>query len=94
MQKIVNGLEDRVMLQWKLEFEKECFDSSSAMLKEFLDVCVHQKEAEMHKPLAKKIACTKKEHDKESRDRKGKHNGTSELHHKRHHGLGKCHAGK
>eukprot|EP00957_Ditylum_brightwellii_P177627 13529873-Ditylum_brightwellii.AAC.1 len=30
-------LEYRVPYQWKLEFEKEGFDSSSSTLKEFLD---------------------------------------------------------
>eukprot|EP00957_Ditylum_brightwellii_P110295 8412436-Ditylum_brightwellii.AAC.1 len=68
----VDVLEDEVLLQWKLEFEKEGFDSSSTMLKEFLDVCVHLEEAELHKPLAKKIAHAKKEHYKATGDRKGK----------------------
>eukprot|EP00957_Ditylum_brightwellii_P008545 648091-Ditylum_brightwellii.AAC.1 len=45
----------------------------------------------MHKPLAKKIACAKKEYGE---DVKGKHHGKLELRHKRHHGLGKSHAGK
>eukprot|EP00957_Ditylum_brightwellii_P159109 12109487-Ditylum_brightwellii.AAC.1 len=31
-------LEDRILYQWKLEFEKEGIDSSSSALKEFLDV--------------------------------------------------------
>eukprot|EP00957_Ditylum_brightwellii_P027207 2056748-Ditylum_brightwellii.AAC.1 len=37
----VDVLEDEVMLQWKLEFKKEGFDSSSTTLKEFLGVCMH-----------------------------------------------------
>eukprot|EP00957_Ditylum_brightwellii_P052928 4013103-Ditylum_brightwellii.AAC.1 len=43
----VNVLEDGVPCQWKLEFKKEGFDLSSSMLKEFLDVCVRLKEAEL-----------------------------------------------
>eukprot|EP00957_Ditylum_brightwellii_P119111 9084844-Ditylum_brightwellii.AAC.1 len=45
----------------------------------------------MHKPLAKKIACAKKEYDEA---RKEKCHGKSELCHKRHHSSGKYHAGK
>eukprot|EP00957_Ditylum_brightwellii_P084559 6430126-Ditylum_brightwellii.AAC.1 len=45
----------------------------------------------MHKSLSKKIAHAKKEHDKA---RKEKCHSKSESHHKRHHGLGKCHTGK
>eukprot|EP00957_Ditylum_brightwellii_P033699 2554641-Ditylum_brightwellii.AAC.1 len=45
----------------------------------------------MHRLLAKKIACAKKEHEG---DGKGKHHGKLESCHKRHHGSGKCHAGK
>eukprot|EP00957_Ditylum_brightwellii_P041568 3148384-Ditylum_brightwellii.AAC.1 len=80
-----------ILEEWKLEFEKEGFNSRSAMPKEFLDTRVHLEEAEIHKPLAKKIACAKKEHDK---DRKEKHHDKSELCNKRHHGQGKCHTGK
>eukprot|EP00957_Ditylum_brightwellii_P092374 7033190-Ditylum_brightwellii.AAC.1 len=36
-EEFVNVLEDRVLYQWELEFEKEGFDSSSSTLKEFLD---------------------------------------------------------
>eukprot|EP00957_Ditylum_brightwellii_P060554 4597854-Ditylum_brightwellii.AAC.1 len=36
-EEFVNVLEDRVPYQWKLEFKKEGFDSSSSTLKEFLD---------------------------------------------------------
>eukprot|EP00957_Ditylum_brightwellii_P029184 2205598-Ditylum_brightwellii.AAC.1 len=36
-EEFVDVLEDGVPCQWKLEFEKEGFDSSSTMLKEFLD---------------------------------------------------------
>eukprot|EP00957_Ditylum_brightwellii_P025082 1898053-Ditylum_brightwellii.AAC.1 len=85
----VNILEDGILFQQKLEFKKEGFDSSSATLKEFLDTCMCLEEAEMHTPLAKKIACAKKEHGK---DGKEKHHGRSELHHKRCHGQGTHHA--
>eukprot|EP00957_Ditylum_brightwellii_P168319 12813113-Ditylum_brightwellii.AAC.1 len=61
------------------------------MLKEFLDVCICLEEAEVHKPLAKKIACAKEEHNN---DGKGKHHDKSKLCHKRHHSMGKCHVGK
>eukprot|EP00957_Ditylum_brightwellii_P050638 3838984-Ditylum_brightwellii.AAC.1 len=76
-------MEDGIPFQWKLEFKRGVFDLSFAMLKEFLDMCVHLEEAEIHKLLAKKIAHVKKEHEK---DRKGKHCCKSESHHKRHHG--------
>eukprot|EP00957_Ditylum_brightwellii_P083315 6334766-Ditylum_brightwellii.AAC.1 len=56
-EEFVDVLEDGVLYQWKLEFEKEGFDSSSSILKEFLDVCVHLEEAELQKPLKKRIAC-------------------------------------
>eukprot|EP00957_Ditylum_brightwellii_P038142 2884106-Ditylum_brightwellii.AAC.1 len=46
--------------KWKLEFEKEGFNLSSVTFKEFLDTFVHLEEVEMHKPLAKEIACAKK----------------------------------
>eukprot|EP00957_Ditylum_brightwellii_P069087 5244423-Ditylum_brightwellii.AAC.1 len=90
-EELVDVLEDGIPLQWKLEFKKEDFDLSSAIIKEFLDVCVHLEQAELHKLLTKKIACAKKEHEK---GRKGKHHGKSELHHKRSHGQGKHHAGQ
>eukprot|EP00957_Ditylum_brightwellii_P027529 2081313-Ditylum_brightwellii.AAC.1 len=89
-EEFVDILEDRIPYQWKLEFEKVGFDSSSAMLKQFLDVCVCLKEAELQKPLCKKITHAKKEHDG---DRKGKHHDKSKLHHERRHGSGKLHAG-
>eukprot|EP00957_Ditylum_brightwellii_P160993 12256868-Ditylum_brightwellii.AAC.1 len=41
----------------------------ASMLKEFLDVCICVEEAETHKPLAKKIAHTKKEHDSDEQQR-------------------------
>eukprot|EP00957_Ditylum_brightwellii_P086213 6560258-Ditylum_brightwellii.AAC.1 len=44
----------------------------------------------MHKPLAKKITCAKKDHNNDS---KGKHHDKSKLHHERCHGLGKGHFG-
>eukprot|EP00957_Ditylum_brightwellii_P061342 4655877-Ditylum_brightwellii.AAC.1 len=52
-----------------MEFEKEDFDSSSSTLKEFLDVCVRQEEAELQKPLKKKVTCAIKDHE-ESDDNK------------------------
>eukprot|EP00957_Ditylum_brightwellii_P129609 9887204-Ditylum_brightwellii.AAC.1 len=52
----VNVLEDGIPYQWKLELKKEGLDSSSSILKEFLDACVHLEEAELQKPLRKKIA--------------------------------------
>eukprot|EP00957_Ditylum_brightwellii_P041733 3160479-Ditylum_brightwellii.AAC.1 len=66
----VDILEDGILYQWKLEFEKEGFDLSFSTLKEFLDACVCLEEAELHKLLAKKIACAKKDHEDE---RKGKY---------------------
>eukprot|EP00957_Ditylum_brightwellii_P190060 14468783-Ditylum_brightwellii.AAC.1 len=56
-EEFVDVLEDEIPYHWKLEFEKEGFDSSSATIKEFLDICVHLEEAELQKPLGKKIAC-------------------------------------
>eukprot|EP00957_Ditylum_brightwellii_P170878 13006085-Ditylum_brightwellii.AAC.1 len=53
----VNVLEDGIPYQWKVEFDKEGFDLSSSTLKEFMDVCVCLEEAELQKPLKKKIAC-------------------------------------
>eukprot|EP00957_Ditylum_brightwellii_P163824 12471755-Ditylum_brightwellii.AAC.1 len=52
----VDILEDGVPYQWKLEFDKEGFDSSSSTLKEFLDMCVCLEEADLQKPLKKRIA--------------------------------------
>eukprot|EP00957_Ditylum_brightwellii_P155221 11817266-Ditylum_brightwellii.AAC.1 len=43
-EEFVDILKDRVPYQWKLEFEKEGFDLSSSMLKEFLDMCVRLEE--------------------------------------------------
>eukprot|EP00957_Ditylum_brightwellii_P020830 1570850-Ditylum_brightwellii.AAC.1 len=77
--------------QWKLDFEKEGFDSSASMLKEFLDMCVHLEEAELQKPLRKTIACARKEHDK---GRKERRQVKPKLHHERHHSSGNCHQGK
>ena len=57
-------LEDGVLYQWKLEFKKEGFDPSSSTLKEFLGVCVCLEEAELQKPLKKRIAHAITEHDK------------------------------
>eukprot|EP00957_Ditylum_brightwellii_P022257 1680265-Ditylum_brightwellii.AAC.1 len=54
--KFVDVLEDGVPYQWKMDFEKEGFDSSSSTLKEFLDVCACLEEAELQKPLKKRIA--------------------------------------
>eukprot|EP00957_Ditylum_brightwellii_P050962 3865158-Ditylum_brightwellii.AAC.1 len=50
----VDVLEDGIPYQWKLEFEKEGFDSSSSTLKEFLGVCVRLEEAELQKLLRKR----------------------------------------
>eukprot|EP00957_Ditylum_brightwellii_P090807 6914687-Ditylum_brightwellii.AAC.1 len=67
-------LEDRVPYQWKLEFEKEGIDLSSSTLKESLDMYVRLEEAELQKPLKKKIACAIKEHDDlENKKTKSRH---------------------
>eukprot|EP00957_Ditylum_brightwellii_P068016 5163881-Ditylum_brightwellii.AAC.1 len=87
----VDVLEDGIPYQWKLEFKKKGFDSSSFMLKEFLDVCVHLEEAKLQKLLRKMIACAKKEHDI---GRKRKCHNKLKLHHERCHSTGKCHQGK
>eukprot|EP00957_Ditylum_brightwellii_P056942 4316271-Ditylum_brightwellii.AAC.1 len=87
----VDVLEDRIPYQWKLEFEKEGFDLSSSILKEFLYMCVRLEEAELQKLLRKTIDCAKKEHDK---DRKRKHQDKPKSCHKRCHGSGKHHQGK
>eukprot|EP00957_Ditylum_brightwellii_P101181 7710872-Ditylum_brightwellii.AAC.1 len=84
---IVNVLEDGVPYQWKLEFKKEEFDSSSSTLKEYLDICVRLEETELQKPLKKKIACMIKKHNNSDRKK-------PKSRHKRHHGLGKCHQSK
>eukprot|EP00957_Ditylum_brightwellii_P097387 7417326-Ditylum_brightwellii.AAC.1 len=63
-EEFINVLEDGVLYQWKLDFKKEGFDSSSSTLKEFLDMCVRLEEAELQKPLKKKLARAVKEHDK------------------------------
>eukprot|EP00957_Ditylum_brightwellii_P059702 4532735-Ditylum_brightwellii.AAC.1 len=47
----IDVLEDGILYQWKLEFEKEGFKLSSSTFKEFLDVCVHLEEAKLQKPL-------------------------------------------
>eukprot|EP00957_Ditylum_brightwellii_P166781 12694893-Ditylum_brightwellii.AAC.1 len=46
-EEFIDVLEDGVPYHWKVEFKKEGFDSSSYMLKEFLDVCVRLEEAEL-----------------------------------------------
>eukprot|EP00957_Ditylum_brightwellii_P027071 2046796-Ditylum_brightwellii.AAC.1 len=69
-EEFIDVLEDRISYQWKLEFEKEEFDSSSSTLKEFLDVCVRLEETELQKLLKKKIACAVKDHDDSDRKRK------------------------
>eukprot|EP00957_Ditylum_brightwellii_P108574 8281007-Ditylum_brightwellii.AAC.1 len=53
-EEFVDVLEDGIPLKWKLEFEKKGHDLSSATIKEFLDVCMHLEEAELHKPLSKR----------------------------------------
>eukprot|EP00957_Ditylum_brightwellii_P202418 15330068-Ditylum_brightwellii.AAC.1 len=90
-EEFIDMLEDGIPFQWILELKKEGFNSSSVMIKEFLDTCICLEEAEMHKLLVKKIARAKKENEG---DKKGKHHGKLEWHYKRHHGLGKCHAEK
>eukprot|EP00957_Ditylum_brightwellii_P135414 10325179-Ditylum_brightwellii.AAC.1 len=87
----VDVLEDGILYQWKLEFEKEGFDLSSSTLKEFLGACVRLEEAELQKLLRKKIALAEKEHDKNGRR---KRQDKPKLHHKRCHGLGKHNQGK
>ena len=87
----VGVLEEGIPYQWKLEFEKDGFDLSFSMLKEFLDMCVPLEEAELQKLLRKMIACAKKEHDK---DGKRKHQDKPMLHHKRRHSPEKCHQAK
>eukprot|EP00957_Ditylum_brightwellii_P118659 9051152-Ditylum_brightwellii.AAC.1 len=68
-EEFVDLLEDGIPFQWKMEFEKEGFDLNSSTLKEFLDVCVCLEEAELQKPLKKRVAHAAKEH-KESDDDK------------------------
>ena len=68
-EEFVDLLEDGVPYQWKMEFEKEGFDSSSSTLKEFLEVCVRLEEAELQKPLKKRIACAAKEHEESDDDK-------------------------
>eukprot|EP00957_Ditylum_brightwellii_P037632 2845632-Ditylum_brightwellii.AAC.1 len=46
-----------------MEFKKEGFDLGSSTLKEFLDVCVRLEEAELKKPLKKRVACASKDHE-------------------------------
>eukprot|EP00957_Ditylum_brightwellii_P178046 13561858-Ditylum_brightwellii.AAC.1 len=46
-----------------MEFEKEGFDLSSSTLKEFLGVWVCLEEAELQKPLKKRVAYAAKEHE-------------------------------
>eukprot|EP00957_Ditylum_brightwellii_P189190 14400700-Ditylum_brightwellii.AAC.2 len=83
-------LEDGILFQRKLEFEKEGFNSSSDMLKDILDMCMQLEEAKMHKPLVKKIAHAKKENDEAGKE---KCHGKLESHHKRHHSLPPWHEG-
>eukprot|EP00957_Ditylum_brightwellii_P026545 2007701-Ditylum_brightwellii.AAC.1 len=55
----IDVLEDRIPYQWKLEFDKEGFESMSSMVKEFLAVCVCLEEAELQKLLRKNSLCRK-----------------------------------
>eukprot|EP00957_Ditylum_brightwellii_P188198 14326791-Ditylum_brightwellii.AAC.2 len=87
----IDVLEDRILYQWKLEFEKEGFNLSSSTLEEFLDVCVHLEEAELQKLLRKMIARARKNHDDNG---KKKHQDKPKSRHERCHGLGKRHQGK
>eukprot|EP00957_Ditylum_brightwellii_P138216 10536013-Ditylum_brightwellii.AAC.1 len=52
-----------------MEFKKEGFDLSSSTLQEFLDVCVRLEEAELQKPLKKRIARAAREHDNSDDDK-------------------------
>eukprot|EP00957_Ditylum_brightwellii_P028968 2188332-Ditylum_brightwellii.AAC.1 len=70
----------------KLEFEEEGFNLSSSTLKEFLDVCICLEEAEMQKPLKKKIVCAEREYDK---DGNRKHQDKPKSCHERRHSSGK-----
>eukprot|EP00957_Ditylum_brightwellii_P154989 11796423-Ditylum_brightwellii.AAC.1 len=45
-----------------MEFKKEGFDLISSTLKEFLDMCIRLEEAELQKPLKKRIARVLKDH--------------------------------
>eukprot|EP00957_Ditylum_brightwellii_P137904 10513911-Ditylum_brightwellii.AAC.1 len=71
-EEFIDILEDRVPYQWKLDFEKGGFDSSSSTLKEFLGVCVRLEEAQLQKPLKKRIARAIKKHDKSDDNKKPK----------------------
>eukprot|EP00957_Ditylum_brightwellii_P122110 9312539-Ditylum_brightwellii.AAC.1 len=51
----VDVLEEGILYQLKLEFEKEGFDLSSSTFKEFLDVYICLEEAKLQKPLRKMI---------------------------------------
>ena len=55
--------EDSLSTLLQYNFEKEGFDLSSSMLKEVLDVCVSLEEAELQKPLKKRIARAAREHE-------------------------------
>eukprot|EP00957_Ditylum_brightwellii_P147021 11193540-Ditylum_brightwellii.AAC.1 len=79
-EEFVDVLEDGVPYQWEVEFKKEGFDLSSSTLKEFLGMCVHLEEAELQKPLRKRIACAIKEHEELDDER------TTKPHHKRREG--------
>eukprot|EP00957_Ditylum_brightwellii_P013271 1001073-Ditylum_brightwellii.AAC.1 len=54
-------------------------------------MCVHLEEAELEKPIRKKIACAEKEHNK---DRERKRQDKPKSHHKRRHDLEKRHDSK
>eukprot|EP00957_Ditylum_brightwellii_P133636 10188767-Ditylum_brightwellii.AAC.1 len=62
-EEFVDVPEDGVPYQGKLEFKKEGFDLRSSTLKEFLAICMCLEEAELQKPLKKKIVRAIKEHD-------------------------------
>eukprot|EP00957_Ditylum_brightwellii_P004229 321356-Ditylum_brightwellii.AAC.1 len=61
-EEFVDLLEDGILFQWKMEFKKEGFDSSSSIVKEFLDACVRLEEAELQKLLKKRVAHVLKDH--------------------------------
>eukprot|EP00957_Ditylum_brightwellii_P017539 1321251-Ditylum_brightwellii.AAC.1 len=85
---------EAVYTLWKLEFKKEDFDLSSVALKGLLGVCVCLEQAEMHKPLAKKISCANKDHDEATEGRKARHHDEFGLCHKRSQGHRKHHTRK
>eukprot|EP00957_Ditylum_brightwellii_P129789 9900183-Ditylum_brightwellii.AAC.2 len=56
-QRKTHVLDDGVLLQWKLEFEKEGFNSSSAMLKEVMDICVPRRSRAVQAACKENSSC-------------------------------------